>query len=134
MCLSHTLQMCSIAVPGMKARKRGAIVNVGSGSATFLPSYPLYAVYGATKVGQWRQNDQCLIPSPSCQCTSNSVWPHSPLRQHQQTAEADRSSCSGCAQPNVDIISAELSADYCVSRLYAAPTWSPPIDTFAFAI
>ena len=34
----------------MKARKRGAIVNVGSGSATFLPSYPLYAVYGATKV------------------------------------------------------------------------------------
>ena len=43
--------MCSIAVPGMKARKRGAIVNVGSGSATFLPSYPLYAVYGATKVG-----------------------------------------------------------------------------------
>jgi 17beta-estradiol 17-dehydrogenase / very-long-chain 3-oxoacyl-CoA reductase len=42
-------RMCSIAVPGMKARKRGAIVNVGSGSATFLPSYPLYAVYGATK-------------------------------------------------------------------------------------
>lgn len=42
--------MCSIVVPGMKARKRGAIVNVGSGSATFLPSYPLYAVYGATKV------------------------------------------------------------------------------------
>ena len=43
------LQMCSIVLPGMKARKRGAIVNIGSGSATFLPSYPLYAVYGATK-------------------------------------------------------------------------------------
>ena len=43
-------QMCSIVLPGMKARKRGAIVNIGSGSATFLPSYPLYAVYGATKV------------------------------------------------------------------------------------
>jgi 17beta-estradiol 17-dehydrogenase / very-long-chain 3-oxoacyl-CoA reductase len=44
-----TTRMCSIVVPGMKARKRGAIVNVGSGSATFLPSYPLYGVYGATK-------------------------------------------------------------------------------------
>ena len=43
-------QLCSIVVPGMKKRRRGAIVNVGSGSATFLPSYPLYAVYGATKV------------------------------------------------------------------------------------
>ena len=42
-------QLCSIVVPGMKARKRGAIVNVGSGSATYLPSYPLYAVYGASK-------------------------------------------------------------------------------------
>ena len=34
----------------MKARKRGAIVNIGSASATYLPSYPLYAVYAATKV------------------------------------------------------------------------------------
>ena len=42
--------MCSIVVPGMKSRKKGAIVNIGSGSATYLPSYPLYAVYGATKV------------------------------------------------------------------------------------
>lgn len=42
--------MCSIVVPGMKSRRRGAIVNIGSGSATYLPSYPLYAVYGATKV------------------------------------------------------------------------------------
>lgn len=33
----------------MKARKRGAIVNIGSGSATYLPSYPLYAVYAASK-------------------------------------------------------------------------------------
>mmetsp|Transcript_13783 Transcript_13783/g.41618 ORF Transcript_13783/g.41618 Transcript_13783/m.41618 type:complete len:327 (-) Transcript_13783:525-1505(-) len=44
-----TTRLCSIVVPGMKARKRGAIVNVGSGSATYLPSYPLYAVYGASK-------------------------------------------------------------------------------------
>ena len=58
---SFWLQMCSIAVPGMKARKRGAIVNVGSGSATFLPSYPLYAVYGATKVGGATDSGSSMI-------------------------------------------------------------------------
>ena len=42
-------QMCSIAVKAMKARKRGAIINIGSASASYLPSYPLYAVYAATK-------------------------------------------------------------------------------------
>ncbi|XAR64498.1 Very-long-chain 3-oxoacyl-CoA reductase [Bertholletia excelsa] len=35
-------------VPGMVRRRRGAIVNVGSGSSE-LPSYPLLAVYAATK-------------------------------------------------------------------------------------
>ncbi len=44
------VQMCSIAVKSMKPRERGAIVNIGSASATYLPSYPLYAVYAATKV------------------------------------------------------------------------------------
>ena len=45
-----SLQMCSIAVKSMKPRKRGAIINIGSASATYLPTYPLYAVYAATKV------------------------------------------------------------------------------------
>ncbi|PIN17796.1 17 beta-hydroxysteroid dehydrogenase type 3, HSD17B3 [Handroanthus impetiginosus] len=36
-------------LPGMVARKRGAIVNIGSGSATVIPSDPLYSVYSATK-------------------------------------------------------------------------------------
>ena len=55
-CLSyfclHSLQMCSIAVPGMKARKRGAIVNVGSGSATFLPILPAVRRLWRHKGGQ----------------------------------------------------------------------------------
>lgn len=42
-------RLCSIVVPQMKSRRRGAIINIGSGSATYLPSYPLYAVYAATK-------------------------------------------------------------------------------------
>jgi 17beta-estradiol 17-dehydrogenase / very-long-chain 3-oxoacyl-CoA reductase len=42
--------MCEIVYPGMKARKKGAIVNIGSGGASCLPTYPLYAVYAATKV------------------------------------------------------------------------------------
>ncbi|KAM7464704.1 hypothetical protein LguiA_032825 [Lonicera macranthoides] len=36
-------------LPGMIERKRGAIVNIGSGAATVVPSDPLYAVYAATK-------------------------------------------------------------------------------------
>ncbi|KAH7681518.1 17beta-estradiol 17-dehydrogenase / very-long-chain 3-oxoacyl-CoA reductase protein [Dioscorea alata] len=36
-------------LPGMLEKKRGAIVNIGSGAATVLPSEPLYAVYAGTK-------------------------------------------------------------------------------------
>ncbi|TVU11386.1 hypothetical protein EJB05_44971, partial [Eragrostis curvula] len=36
-------------LPGMLERKRGAIVNVGSGSSSVLPSDPLNSVYAATK-------------------------------------------------------------------------------------
>lgn len=36
-------------VPGMVARRRGAVVNVGSGSALVVPAFPLYAVYAASK-------------------------------------------------------------------------------------
>lgn len=36
-------------LPGMVERRRGAVVNVGSGVAAVLPSEPLYAVYTATK-------------------------------------------------------------------------------------
>nr|QEX51364.1 very-long-chain 3-oxoacyl-CoA reductase 1-like isoform X1 [Cymbidium ensifolium] len=36
-------------LPGMVERKRGAILNVGSGSSTVIPSEPLYAIYAASK-------------------------------------------------------------------------------------
>ncbi|XP_043705854.1 very-long-chain 3-oxoacyl-CoA reductase 1-like [Telopea speciosissima] len=36
-------------LPGMLKRKKGAIVNIGSGAAIIIPSDPLYAVYAATK-------------------------------------------------------------------------------------
>jgi 17beta-estradiol 17-dehydrogenase / very-long-chain 3-oxoacyl-CoA reductase len=36
-------------LPGMVERKRGAIVNIGSGAATVIPTDPLYTVYAATK-------------------------------------------------------------------------------------
>uniref|UniRef100_A0A0E0K1Z3 B-keto acyl reductase n=1 Tax=Oryza punctata TaxID=4537 RepID=A0A0E0K1Z3_ORYPU len=36
-------------LPGMVERKRGAIVNIGSGSSSVMPSDPLYSVYAATK-------------------------------------------------------------------------------------
>lgn len=36
-------------LPGMLKKKKGAIVNVGSGSTVAVSSYPLYTIYAATK-------------------------------------------------------------------------------------
>ena len=44
------LQVTKAILPGMLARKQGAIVNIGSAAATVAPSGPLYAVYAASKV------------------------------------------------------------------------------------
>lgn len=44
-----TTKMISLCLPAMLKRKRGAIINVGSGAVGILPSYPLYSVYAATK-------------------------------------------------------------------------------------
>eukprot|EP00887_Chlorella_sp_A99_P005417 scaffold1.g5417.t1 len=41
--------LCKLVLPGMKARRRGAIINIGSGSATVVPSAPLLSVYAGTK-------------------------------------------------------------------------------------
>lgn len=44
-----TTKVTQAVLPGMVERKRGAIVNIGSGAAIVIPSDPLYAVYAATK-------------------------------------------------------------------------------------
>lgn len=44
-----TTKVTQAVLPGMLQRKRGAIVNLGSGAAIVIPSDPLYAVYAATK-------------------------------------------------------------------------------------
>ena len=44
-----TTKVTQAVLPGMIQRKRGAIVNIGSGAAIVIPSDPLYAVYAATK-------------------------------------------------------------------------------------
>lgn len=44
-----TSKVTHALLPGMLKRKRGAIVNIGSGAAIVIPSDPLYAVYAATK-------------------------------------------------------------------------------------
>lgn len=43
------VRMVQMVLPGMLKRKRGAIVNIGSGSASVLPSDPLYALYAGSK-------------------------------------------------------------------------------------
>lgn len=42
-------RLSKLVIPGMLKRRKGAIVNIGSGAATVLPSDPLYAVYAGTK-------------------------------------------------------------------------------------
>ncbi|XP_075510748.1 very-long-chain 3-oxoacyl-CoA reductase 1 [Primulina tabacum] len=44
-----TTRVTQAVLPGMVKRKRGAILNMGSGAAVVIPSYPLYSVYAATK-------------------------------------------------------------------------------------
>lgn len=41
--------MVQSVLPGMLKKKKGAIVNIGSGSTVIVPSYPLYTFYAATK-------------------------------------------------------------------------------------
>ncbi|XP_062110537.1 very-long-chain 3-oxoacyl-CoA reductase-like protein At1g24470 [Humulus lupulus] len=47
--LEGTTRVTRAVLPGMIERKRGAIVNIGSGAAIVVPSHPLYAIYAATK-------------------------------------------------------------------------------------
>ncbi|XP_078447516.1 very-long-chain 3-oxoacyl-CoA reductase 1-like [Wolffia australiana] len=39
----------SVVLPCMVRKRRGAVINVGSGSTVVIPSYPLYSVYTGTK-------------------------------------------------------------------------------------
>ncbi|MBA0586195.1 hypothetical protein Gorai_016944 [Gossypium raimondii] len=47
--LEGTTWVTRAVLPGMLNRKRGAIVNVGSGASIVVPSHPLYTIYAATK-------------------------------------------------------------------------------------
>ena len=44
-----TTKLTQVVLPGMWQRKRGAVVFIGSGSATVLPPDPLYGVYAGAK-------------------------------------------------------------------------------------
>ncbi|KAK4283511.1 hypothetical protein QN277_000454 [Acacia crassicarpa] len=44
-----TTAVTAAVVDGMIKRRKGAIVNIGSGAGIVVPSHPLYAIYAATK-------------------------------------------------------------------------------------
>lgn len=47
--LVGTTLVTKAVLPRMLEKKRGAIVNLGSGASIVVPSHPLYAIYAATK-------------------------------------------------------------------------------------
>ncbi|KAK8529337.1 hypothetical protein V6N13_102266 [Hibiscus sabdariffa] len=47
--LEGTTWVSKAVLPAMINRKRGAIVNVGSGASVVVPSHPLFTIYAATK-------------------------------------------------------------------------------------
>ncbi|KAH7570405.1 hypothetical protein JRO89_XS05G0102000 [Xanthoceras sorbifolium] len=47
--LEGTTRVTRAVLSGMLMRKKGAIVNIGSGAAIVVPSHPLFAIYAATK-------------------------------------------------------------------------------------
>ena len=47
--IEGTTKVTQTVIAGMLKRKKGAIVNIGSGAAIVIPSDPLYAVYAASK-------------------------------------------------------------------------------------
>ncbi|XP_010531438.1 PREDICTED: very-long-chain 3-oxoacyl-CoA reductase 1-like [Tarenaya hassleriana] len=44
-----TTKVTHAVLPNMLQRKRGAIINMGSGAAALIPSYPFYSVYAGAK-------------------------------------------------------------------------------------
>ncbi|XP_054785528.1 very-long-chain 3-oxoacyl-CoA reductase-like protein At1g24470 [Prosopis cineraria] len=54
-----TTAVTKAVVEGMIKRRRGAVVNIGSGAGIVVPSHPLYAIYAATKA-YVRQFSKCL--------------------------------------------------------------------------
>jgi len=48
--VAGVVHTCRLVLPGMLARGRGLVINVGSASASMPPAVPLMALYAATKV------------------------------------------------------------------------------------
>jgi 17beta-estradiol 17-dehydrogenase / very-long-chain 3-oxoacyl-CoA reductase len=47
--IESTTRMTKAVLGGMMERKKGTIVNIGSGAAVVVPSHPLFTIYAATK-------------------------------------------------------------------------------------
>jgi 17beta-estradiol 17-dehydrogenase / very-long-chain 3-oxoacyl-CoA reductase len=47
--IESTTRITKAVLGGMLERKKGTIVNIGSGAAVVVPSHPLFTIYAATK-------------------------------------------------------------------------------------
>ncbi|XP_015572179.1 very-long-chain 3-oxoacyl-CoA reductase-like protein At1g24470 isoform X2 [Ricinus communis] len=61
-----TTRVTEAVLPGMIERRRGAIVNIGSGASIVVPSHPLYTIYAATKAYIDRLSRCLYVEYKSC--------------------------------------------------------------------
>ncbi|KAG5604858.1 hypothetical protein H5410_026350 [Solanum commersonii] len=75
-------------LPGMISRRKGAIVNIGSGASIVVPSHPLFSIYAATKAVASIEKSSLFSPTPEKYAKagvaqigygwrSMPYWPHS---------------------------------------------------------
>ncbi|KHN29003.1 Inactive hydroxysteroid dehydrogenase-like protein 1 [Glycine soja] len=73
--IEGTTRVTKIVLRGMLQRRKGAIVNIGSGASVVVPSHPLFTIYAASKAyvdqlsrslyveyGQYGIHVQCQVP------------------------------------------------------------------------
>ncbi|KAA8548177.1 hypothetical protein F0562_004562 [Nyssa sinensis] len=97
-----TTKVTQAVLPGMLERKKGAIVNIGSGAAIVIPSDPLYAVYAATKA-YIDQFSRCLYVEykksgidVQCQVPLYVATKMASIKRSSFFVPVDRWLCSGC--------------------------------------
>lgn len=84
--VTAAVHACRLVLPGMLARGRGLIVNVGSAAASMPPAAPLMTLYSATKVRHKKRTDDGTFSRSAVSPT-----PIPPVQRVTRVSAADHS-------------------------------------------